>query len=211
MKLRSKIINGILAVLAVLIGSIAIAIGYTEDCEPAVATASGNTMKAVIYRCYGGPEVLEYVDVAKPTPLDDEVLVKVHAASVNPLDWHYMRGSPYIMRLGTGIGAPKETRLGVDFAGTVEAVGANVQEFKPGDDVFGGKAGAFAEYVTVTEGRALAMKPDNMSFEQAASVPIAAITAFATGAYMARAAVATELLVAGVDAAGSERGHRASR
>ena len=125
MKLRSKIINGILAVLAVLIGSVAIAIGYTEDCEPVVATASGNTMKAVIYRCYGGPEVLEYVDVAKPVPLDDEVRVEVHAAGVNPLDWHYMRGKPYIMRLmGAGIGSPADMRLGVDYAGVVEALDA---------------------------------------------------------------------------------------
>ncbi|MCH8308244.1 MAG: NAD(P)-dependent alcohol dehydrogenase [Proteobacteria bacterium] len=134
-------------------------------------------MKAIVYRCYGSPDVLEFEDVDKPTPADDEVLVKVHAAAVNPLDWHYMRGSPYIMRLGVGLGAPTRTSMGVDFAGTVEAVGSNVKRFKPGDEVFGGRSGAFAEYVTVREDRALALKPANMTFEQAASVPIAAITA----------------------------------
>ncbi|MGI9248255.1 MAG: NAD(P)-dependent alcohol dehydrogenase [Woeseiaceae bacterium] len=134
-------------------------------------------MKAVVYRCYGSPEVLEYVDVEKPVPLDDEVLVKVHAASVNPLDWHYMRGSPYLMRLGSGLGAPNDSSMGVDFAGVVESVGSNVTRFKPGDEVFGRRSGAFAEYVTVRESRALAMKPADVTFEQAASAPIAAITA----------------------------------
>jgi NADPH:quinone reductase-like Zn-dependent oxidoreductase len=134
-------------------------------------------MKAIVYRCYGPPEVLQFEDVAKPTPADDEVLVRVRAAAVNPLDWHYMRGSPYIMRLASGLGAPDDSRLGVDFSGTVEAVGINVKMFKPGDSVFGGGRGAFAEYLTVREDRALALKPANVTFEQAASVPIAAITA----------------------------------
>ena len=134
-------------------------------------------MKAIVYRCYGSPDVLEFEDVEKPTPADDEVLVKVHAASVNPLDWHFMRGSPYIMRLGTGLGAPNSASMGVDFSGTVESVGVAVKQFKPGDEVFGGKSGAFAEYVTIREDRALVLKPANITFEQAASVPIAAITA----------------------------------
>ncbi|MCH7834661.1 MAG: NAD(P)-dependent alcohol dehydrogenase [Proteobacteria bacterium] len=134
-------------------------------------------MKAIVYRCYGSADVLGFEDVEKPTPADDEVLVKVVAASVNPLDWHYMRGSPYLMRLGIGLGAPNDTSLGVDFAGTVEAIGRNVKRFKPGDEVFGGTSGAFAEYVTVREDRALALKPANMTFEQSASVPIAGITA----------------------------------
>jgi NADPH:quinone reductase-like Zn-dependent oxidoreductase len=134
-------------------------------------------MQAIRYRCYGSPEVLELAEVAKPTPADDEVLIKVHAASVNPLDWHYMRGKPYIMRLSSGIGRPADPRFGVDFAGTVEAVGKDVQRFKPGDEVFGGKSGALAEYVTVREDRALVLKPANISFEEAAAVPIAAITA----------------------------------
>jgi NADPH:quinone reductase-like Zn-dependent oxidoreductase len=134
-------------------------------------------MRAIVYRCYGSTDVLELADIEKPTPADDEVLVKVHAASVNPLDWHYMRGSPYLMRLGSGIGAPKNTGMGADFAGTVEAVGKNVTRFKPGEEVFGGSSGAFAEYVTIPEDRGIVLKPANMSFAQAASVPVAAITA----------------------------------
>ena len=135
-------------------------------------------MKAVVYRCYGSPEVLEYTDVAKPTPADDEVLVKVVAAAVNPLDWHYMRGEPYIIRLiGAGIGAPTDSRIGVDFAGIVEAVGASVTEYKPGDEVFGGSSGAFAQYLTVRVDRGFAIKPAKLSFAHAASVGIAGVTA----------------------------------
>jgi NADPH:quinone reductase-like Zn-dependent oxidoreductase len=134
-------------------------------------------MKGVVYRCYGSPEVLRYEDIPKPTPADNEVLVKVHAASVNPLDWHYMEGTPYMLRIDAGFGRPDNPRLGVDFAGTVEAVGSGVTRFKPGDEVFGGKFGAFAEYVAVREDRALTLKPDNITFEQAAAVPIAAVTA----------------------------------
>jgi NADPH:quinone reductase-like Zn-dependent oxidoreductase len=178
MKLRYKILNGILAILILLIGSVGIAIGYTADCEPAASSsAQKNSMNAVIYRCYGSPEVLEYVAVAKPTPIDDEVLVKIHAAGVNPLDWHYMRGAPYLMRLMSGIGEPKRQTMGVDFSGVVEAVGKNVSKFKVGDSVFGGRGGAFGEYVTIPESRALALKPNNMTHEQAAAVPIAATTA----------------------------------
>jgi NADPH:quinone reductase-like Zn-dependent oxidoreductase len=134
-------------------------------------------MKAIVYRDYGPPDVLQLEDIAKPVAANNEVLIRVHAASVNPLDWHYMRGAPYIMRLESGLRSPKSIRLGVDFAGTVEAVGKDVKRFKPGDDVFGGKRGAFAEYVSVREDGALVLKPPNLTFEQAASVPIAAITA----------------------------------
>jgi len=178
MKLRYKVTGGILIFLAVAISSLALVLGHTSACGPAPAV-SGETelMKAIVYRCYGSPDVLEFEDVEKPTPADNEVLVKVHAASVNPLDWHYMRGSPYLMRLGSGLGAPKDSRMGVDFAGTVEAVGKNVTRFKPGDEVFGGRSGAFAEYVIVPDDRAMALKPSNATFEQAASMPIAAITA----------------------------------
>lgn len=178
MKLRYKIASGFFMLLVIGITVLAIAISHNSACPPSASPPNyENPMQAVIYRCYGSPEVLQYETIEKPVPADNEVLVKVKAAGVNPLDWHYMRGSPYIMRLGTGIGAPNEARLGVDFAGTVEAVGASVKEFKAGDEVFGGKAGAFAEYVTVNEDRALAVKPANMSFAQAAAVPIAAITA----------------------------------
>jgi NADPH:quinone reductase-like Zn-dependent oxidoreductase len=178
MKLRYKVASGILIFLAVALSSLALVLSHNSDCGPApVVSDKMDLMKAIVYRCYGSPDVLELEDVEKPVPADNEVLVKVHAASVNPLDWHYMRGSPYIMRLGTGLGAPNDARLGVDFAGTVEAVGGNVKKFKPGDEVFGGASGAFAEYVTAREDRALVLKPANMTFEQAASVPIAAITA----------------------------------
>jgi len=178
MKLRYKILNSILIFLVLAIFSLGLVLSHNADCEPAPKISSeSQAMKAIVYRCYGSPDVLTYEDIEKPTPGDDEVLVKVHAASVNPLDWHYMRGSPYFIRLGSGVGAPKDIRSGVDFAGTVETVGKDVERFKPGDEVFGGANGAFAEYVTIRDSRALAMKPANITFEQAASVPIAAITA----------------------------------
>jgi NADPH:quinone reductase-like Zn-dependent oxidoreductase len=148
----------------------------TNDCER-YAAAPANPMKAVVYCDYGVAN-LKFQDVEKPTPADDQLLVRVRAASVNPLDWHYVEGTPFVMRaLAAGLRKPKETQLGVDFAGTVEAVGKNVTKFKPGDEVFGGRTGAFADYVCVREARAVALKPANITFEQAASVPIAAITA----------------------------------
>ena len=178
MKLRYKIAGGILIFLGVAISSLALVLSHNAACGPAPAVSSeSETMKAIVYRCYGSPDVLKFEDVEKPTTAEDEVSIRVHAASVNPLDWHFVRGTPYFLRLMSGLGAPNDTSLGVDFAGTVEAVGSNVKRFKPGDEVFGGGSGAFAEYVTVGEDGALAMKPANVSFEQAASAPIAAITA----------------------------------
>jgi len=135
-----------------------------------------STMRAIVYNSYGSPDVLQCQEVEKPTAGDDQVLVKVRAASVNPLDWHYMRGTPYLVRMGTGLRRPKDARLGVDVAGQVETVGRNVTQFRPGDEVFGVARGAFAEYVSASETK-LALKPANLSFEQAASVPIAAFTA----------------------------------
>jgi NADPH:quinone reductase-like Zn-dependent oxidoreductase len=178
MKLRYKISGGILAILFIAVFSLAIVLSHDSACGPAPQVSDGaERMDAIVYRCYGSPDVLELEEVEKPVPAENEILVRVKAAGVNPLDWHYMRGSPYIMRLGSGLGAPKDSRMGVDFAGTVEAVGSKVERFRPGDDVFGGKSGAFAEYLTVTEDRAVAPKPPNVTFEQAAAVPIAAITA----------------------------------
>ena len=133
-------------------------------------------MKAIVYHCYGSPDVLRFEEIEKPTAGDNEVLIKVRAASVNPYDWHFMRGTPYLVRMMAGLRKPKATRLGADVAGRVEAVGRNVTQFKPGDDVFGTCVGAFSEYVCVSES-ALVMKPDTVTFEQAASVPIAAFTA----------------------------------
>jgi NADPH:quinone reductase-like Zn-dependent oxidoreductase len=178
MKTRYKFGIGILLFLTASIFSLALAIGYTADCVPAPAL-SGEVegVKAVTYQCYGPPEVLEYTNIEKPVPAADEVLVKVQAASVNPLDWHYMRGSPYLMRLMSGIGAPNDPTMGVDFAGTIEAVGDQVTRYQAGDRVFGGRGGAFGEYLTIPETRGMTLIPANVSFEQAAAVPIAAITA----------------------------------
>src|SRR6266496_3214390 len=132
-------------------------------------------MKAIVYRNYGSPDVLRLEEIEKPTAGDDEILIKVRAAAVNPLDLLF-RGTSYMVRMITGLRKPKDTRLGVDVAGQVEAVGRNVTQFKLGDAVFGTCKGAFAEYVCTSES-ALVVKPDNVTFEQAASVPIAAITA----------------------------------
>jgi len=132
-------------------------------------------MKAIVCAQYGPPEVLQFTDVAKPAPTDNEVLVKIHAAAINPLDRFFMRGAPLI-RLIPGMRKPRDTRLGVDLAGQVEAVGKNVTQFKPGDEVFGACRGSLAEYVCVPEDK-LALKPANISFEDAAAVPIAALTA----------------------------------
>jgi NADPH:quinone reductase-like Zn-dependent oxidoreductase len=133
-------------------------------------------MKAIVYDHYGPPDVLQFKEIATPVPADNKILIKVCASSVNPLDWHFMRGDPWPIRLMLGLSKPKIARLGVDVAGVVEAVGRNVTQFKPGDEVFGGCRGAFADFVCATEDE-LALKPVNLSFEEAAAVPIAAITA----------------------------------
>jgi len=165
--------------LALFVGIILLFIAYwrsTNDCDGLTA-AQGNTMKAIVYCDYGLPN-LKLQDVEKPTPEDNQLLVRVRAASVNPYDWHFIEGTPKIMRLmGVGLRKPKDMRLGVDFAGNVEAIGKNVTQFKPGDEVFGGKTGAFAEYICARADRAVALKPANITFEQAASVNIAGITA----------------------------------
>jgi NADPH:quinone reductase-like Zn-dependent oxidoreductase len=178
MRLRYRILGGLAITVGLAVAVIAVVISYDADCEAAPYTSEvADTMKAVVHHCYGPPDVLVIEDVAKPALEEDSVLVRVRAASVNPYEWHTMRGSPYFMRLGTGIGRPKEARIGVDFAGTVEAVGPAVTRFSPGDEVFGGALGAFAEYVRVSEQGAIALKPANVSFEQAAGVGIAGVTA----------------------------------
>ncbi len=133
-------------------------------------------MKAIVYHNYGSPVVLKCEEIEKPTAGDDEVLIKVRAASVNPLDWHFVRGIPYFLRMMAGLRKPKNTRLGVDVAGKIEAVGRNVTQFKPGDEVFGTSRGAFAEYVCSHENK-LVQKPAHLTFEQAAAVPVAGLTA----------------------------------
>ena len=132
-------------------------------------------MKAIVYHNYGSPDVLKLEEIERPTPGDDEVLIKVRAASVNPVDRLY-RGRPYLVRIKIGLSKPKDTRLGRDVSGVVEAVGTNVTQFKPGDEVFGTCSGALAEYACASES-AFVMKPDNVTFEQAAAVPVAALTA----------------------------------
>lgn len=134
-------------------------------------------MKAVVYQEYGSPDVLELRDVEKPEVADDELLVRVHATSVNPVDWHTMTGSPLLVRTQAGLRRPKTQRLGTDFSGTVEGVGKDVTRFREGDEVFGARHGAFAEYVCVREERAVAAKPARLTFEEAAAVPVAALTA----------------------------------
>src|SRR2546422_10277663 len=137
-------------------------------------------MKAIVYTTYGSPDVLQLKEVARSTPKDNEVLVQVHAASVNAADWHLMRGTPFLARLVNGLQKPKNTKLGADVAGRVEAVGRNVTQFQVGDDVFGciplNELGSFAEYVCAQEDT-VALKPAKMTFEQAAAVPLAAFTA----------------------------------
>ena len=146
----------------------------TNDCDGKTGTPA-NPIKAVVHCEYGVPEVLTLADLEKPVPTDNQILVKVRAASLNPLDLA-IRGFA-LLRPFTGMRKPKQTRVGVDFAGTVEAVGKNVTQFKPGDEVFGGARGALAEYVCVLADRAVALRPANMTFEQTASVPVAALTA----------------------------------
>ncbi len=138
-------------------------------------------MKAITYTEYGTPDVLRIEDVEKPAPKDNEVLVKIHAVSLNAYDWHFLSADIFMMRLmGVGMFKPKNTRLGADLSGRVEAVGKNVTRFKPGDEVYGDAArcgnGAFAEYKCMTE-NLLALKPVKLSFEEAAAVPMAGITA----------------------------------
>ena len=137
-------------------------------------------MKAIVYTEYGSPDVLHLKEIEKPTPKDNEVLVKVFASSINRADWYLLKGEPFLLRLEAGIQKPKRIILGADIAGQVEAIGKNVKDFKIGDEVFGDISacgwGGFAEYVSVKE-NALALKPANITFEAAASTPMASVTA----------------------------------
>ncbi|NND81873.1 MAG: NAD(P)-dependent alcohol dehydrogenase [Gammaproteobacteria bacterium] len=161
-----------------LIAALFITIGYTSDCPVDSAAASGdNSMRAIQYHCYGGPEVLRYTRVPKPEMGAEDILVNVKAAGVNPYDWHFMRGSPYVMRLMAGIGAPTDTGFGSDYAGVVTAIGDEVTKYAVGDRIFGGSSGALAEYVVLNQSRSIGRIPDNVSFEQAGAAPMAGITA----------------------------------
>ena len=142
------------------------------SCPALGATLGG--MKAIVYERYGQARL---ADVDRPAAGDSSLLVRVRAASVNPLDWHYLTGTPYFMRPSTGLRRPRDRRLGVDYAGIVEAVGPDVTGFVPGDEVFGSRTGAFAEYVSVSATGVVVPKPDAISFEEAAAAPVAAVTA----------------------------------
>jgi NADPH:quinone reductase-like Zn-dependent oxidoreductase len=133
-------------------------------------------MKAIVLDRYGSPDVLRLRDLEMPTIGDDGVLVRVRASSVNAMDWHLMRGRPYMARVGTGLRRPKQAIPGTDVAGIVEAVGRDVTELHPGDEVFGARSGAYAEYVAGRV-RNFVLKPAGLTFEQAAAIPVAAITA----------------------------------
>jgi NADPH:quinone reductase-like Zn-dependent oxidoreductase len=154
-------------------------------------------MKAVVYCDYGGPEVLRHVEIEKPTPADDQILVKVHAAAVNPLDWHFMRGTPYLMRLASGLGKPKSIRLGVDYSGIVEAVGRSVSRFKVGDAIFGGATGALAEYLAIPADGGVVVKPEKLTFERAAAVNVAGTTALQALRHKAQVQPGQKVLVNG--------------
>src|SRR5256885_8154287 len=168
-----------LVLIALLFAAIAIFIAYwrsTNDCQRYTA-APANPMKAVIHCEYGKPDMLEVKDLEKPTPDDNQLLVRVRAASLNPLDGHFVRGMLLARVMGGGLRKPKDTRVGVDYAGVVEAVGKNVIQYKVGDEVFGGRTGALAQYVCAKADRAVALKPATVTFEEAGSIAVAGITA----------------------------------
>ncbi len=173
-----RIVRYLLVAAIAGVAVLALAIRYDAPCPAPAPDAEGPaTMLAVIRACYGSSEVLRLARIDKPVPADDEVLVRVRAAALNPLDVHEMTGRPYVMRLSTGFGRPGEVRAGVDFAGTVEAVGNRVTRWSVGQDVFGARSGALADYVLVREQRLIAAKPPRLSYEEAAALPIAATTA----------------------------------
>ena len=177
MSTTSKVVGGALGAVVLGVAALAVALSHTSACESAPSVAPAQPMRAAVHRCYGAAEVVRIETLARPVPSDRGVLIRLHAASVNPYDWHMMSGEPYVMRASSGWGAPNDVSLGMDFAGTVEAVGRQVTRFKPGDEVFGSGRGAFAQYLRIPEDGALALKPSNLSFAQAAAVPIAGFTA----------------------------------
>jgi len=164
--------------LILLVGFVWFEIAYwssTNDCDRKISPT--NPIKAIVY-CDYGLDNLKLAEIEKPTPTDEQVLVRVRAASINPYDWHFLEGTPKLMRgMIGGLRKPKDIRLGADYAGVVEAIGKNVTNFKPGDEVFGGRQGALGEYVCVKADRAIAHKPAELTFEQAASINIAGLTA----------------------------------
>lgn len=154
-------------------------------------------MKAIRYYAYGPPDVLTVEDVPVPVLAENDILVRIRAASVNPLDFHYLRGKPYLVRAVSGLSKPKVTGLGADMAGVVAAIGTGVTRFGVGDEVFGGRSQTFAEYVSLPQDGAVEMKPANLTFEQAASVPVAAFTALQALRDKARVQATQKVLING--------------
>jgi NADPH:quinone reductase-like Zn-dependent oxidoreductase len=178
MKRRYKWLAGVVGIAAVAMAVFAVVLARNAPCEGAPALpADAVPMRAATYHCYGGPDVIRIESTVRPALAPDRVLVRVQAAALNPLDKHYLRGTPYLLRLSAGLGRPQDSRMGVDFAGTVESVGSAVTRFKPGDVVFGGADGAFGEYVSVRAEGSIARVPAGVAPEQAAALPIAAVTA----------------------------------
>ena len=177
MKLK-KIIkwSGITVLVVLLLAVIMIFVAYWRSTNDCSRTLQGQLMKAVVY-CEYGVVNLKVEDVEKPTPADDQILIRVRAASLNPLDGHFVRGMWLARLMGGGLRKPKNTRLGVDYGGTVEAVGKNVTQFKPGDEVFGARNGSLAQYVCAKADRAACLKPATVTFEEGATIGVAASTA----------------------------------
>ena len=177
MSLIARIAGGLVALMIFAVVALAIALAHDSPAGPLQPPPPGAVrMKAILYRRYGPPETLKLEEIEKPAPAPNELLIRVHDAALNPLDWHYMRGTPYIVRLQLGMGRPRRYRLGEDFSGTVAAIGPQISHFKVGDEIFGTADGALGEYATSTEA-GLAVKPAGISFAQAAAVPIAGLTA----------------------------------
>jgi len=198
-KLRTKILYGVGAVIVAGISALMITLSYESPCPQAPTLAAGvESMNAITRRCYGAPgQVLALERVAKPKPRDNQLLIKVHVASVNPYEWHMVTGKPYFMRLGLGIGTPDHVRVGYDMAGTVEAVGSKVTRFKVGDEVFGGAGGALAEYALAGEDGDVVPKPADVTFEDAASLLIAGGTALQAVRDYGHAAPGQKVLING--------------
>lgn len=197
-RLILKILAGFTATALLALGALALVINHNAPCGPVPPMAAGSAgFTAIMQHCYGDADVLTLETVARPELADNQVLVRVHAASVNPLDKHFLHGTPYLLRLVNGFNAPKSPSAGADFAGVVEAVGTAVTLFEPGDEVFGVANGAFAEYLVRSETGSIALKPANLSFEQAAAMPVAAITALQALRDKARVEPGQQVLING--------------
>jgi NADPH:quinone reductase-like Zn-dependent oxidoreductase len=177
MRILSKVLVGLLVLVLLAIASLAVALSHTSACGIAPSVVPSQPMSAALRRCYGSADVIRIESIERPVGSDHAVLVRVHATSINPLDGHVMHGEPYLMRIGSGWGAPTDAALGSDFAGTVEGVGKLVTQFKVGDEVFGTGHGAFAQHLRFGHGADVALKPANLTFAQAAAAPVAGITA----------------------------------